>query len=361
MGILNNCFLEAISKTIEESGVDLTEEEIEDIAAKAVQEALPKVIEDIHRELHRDAPEMLFWRRRFGRGFRERLLHRWQAGFDLLEMLGVICLETGEIIVRDTPQGLDESERPRFEALMRLHARACLTFEEIVCLLKNGYADGALARWRALHEIATVAMFIAESPVEVSIRFLEHRHIECWGRMQKYQEYSERCGFPPYSKEEMDNAKAVAESLKERHGKGYAGDYGWATISVQGSKPTFAEIESRVGVDHLRPYYKWACERIHASCNGLYRTLGLMNEEDVMLAGPSDAGLADPAQLAAISLLHATRACHVNLSDIDLVVASCVAGKVMTKVCDTFARIQQELEEEKRLGQTDDVSDNSYN
>ena len=50
-----------------------------------------------------------------------------------------------------------------FEALSRLLARACRIAEEVLVLLKAGYGQGALARWRALHEVAVVADLIAEN------------------------------------------------------------------------------------------------------------------------------------------------------------------------------------------------------
>ena len=45
--------------------------------------------------------------------------------------------------------------------LIRL-VRACQVTDEIICLLENGFADGAMARWRTLHEIAVVAVVISQ-------------------------------------------------------------------------------------------------------------------------------------------------------------------------------------------------------
>ncbi len=343
MGTLNAEFLKLIHGISASSEVELTE----DLIGDAITEALPKISERLLQELHKDAPEMLFWERHHGHGFCERLIHRWQEGFDLLDMLGVICLETGEMVVRDVSPELKRSETPRFESLSRLHARACLIFGEIVCLLKSGYADGALARWRALHEIAVVALFIAENPVNLSVRFLDHRHIECWRRMQKYQDHCKRLGCEPYSDAEMNNAEQVANALKEKYGHAFERDYGWAAEALDSGNPKFTNLEIRVGIQHLRPYYQWACERIHASSNGLYRTLGLVNSEDLMLAGPSNAGLADPAQLAAISLHQATTALQVNYPDMDFLVAISVAQRVVAQIQEVFVRIQGKLEEEE--------------
>jgi len=50
----------------------------------------------------------------------------------------------------------------QFEALVRLQAGAARVAGEIYALLLSGYASGAHARWRTLHEIAVTALFIAQ-------------------------------------------------------------------------------------------------------------------------------------------------------------------------------------------------------
>jgi hypothetical protein len=47
-------------------------------------------------------------------------------------------------------------------ALTRLHARACQVAAEILALMQHGFADGAMARWRTLHEIAVIATFLRD-------------------------------------------------------------------------------------------------------------------------------------------------------------------------------------------------------
>jgi len=44
--------------------------------------------------------------------------------------------------------------------LARLYGRACQIGRKIELLLSNGFADGAEARWRTLHELTVVACFI---------------------------------------------------------------------------------------------------------------------------------------------------------------------------------------------------------
>ena len=43
------------------------------------------------------------------------------------------------------------------EVQTRLHARACQIAREVLTLLYAGFAEGAMARWRALHELAVLS------------------------------------------------------------------------------------------------------------------------------------------------------------------------------------------------------------
>jgi len=71
------------------------------------------------------------------------------------------------------------------------------------------------------------------------------------------------------------------------------------------SERNFAKLEEYMKFDHLRPYYKWACHNVHSGPKGITFKLGLLNKSEanqILVAGPSNYGLADPGQSCAISL-----------------------------------------------------------
>ncbi|NJM53745.1 MAG: hypothetical protein HC846_10380 [Blastocatellia bacterium] len=78
-----------------------------------------------------------------------------------------------------------------FEVLLSLYARACLVSSEILVLLKAGFPDGSHARWRTLHEIAVVAMFIEKHGKEVAERYLLHEYVEDYKGAMQHQKYCE--------------------------------------------------------------------------------------------------------------------------------------------------------------------------
>ena len=88
------------------------------------------------------------------RGFEERLIEIWRKPIDLLELFISLAAEAGTDFNREFRHGAVRADDPIFEALTRLHGRACQVAKEILVLLRSGYADGAHARWRTLHEIA---------------------------------------------------------------------------------------------------------------------------------------------------------------------------------------------------------------
>jgi hypothetical protein len=72
---------------------------------------------------------------------------------------------------------------------------------------------------------------------------------------------------------------------------------------LNNKRPNFSNLEEAVELDHLRPYYKWASQNIHANVHGIKNKLGLIEaQEEILLVGPSNSGMTDPADLTALSL-----------------------------------------------------------
>src|ERR1035437_7625528 len=136
------------------------------------------------------------WRqqRRLHSGFQQRLYARWKTPLDLLRMLLTIARELGGSANEDAQKSVSSSSPHLVYVLTRLHARACQVTEEILTLLTAGFADGAMARWRTLHEIAVVASFISSHGEELAERYVQHQHIEWRRALRKYIECRARLG-----------------------------------------------------------------------------------------------------------------------------------------------------------------------
>ena len=297
---------------------------------------MARIAQPILEQLKRDAPSMLRNCRRERRSFESNLARAWRKPLDLLEMLLAIALEAGDEFNHEFRAAASEEQNYVFEVLTRLHARACQITSEILALLRSGYADGAHARWRSLHEIAVIGFFIKSSGNEVAERYLLHDAIESYKAARQYQEHCTRLGYESLSEEEFNEIESTYQHLISRFGPSYKGDYGWAAPVIGNDRPTFRDIEKKVELDHLRPSYRLASHNVHANPKGVFFKLGLYpGSQDILLAGPSNTGLADPGHGTAISLGQITVALLTTKPNIDRLV-----------ICDTLMRLEQEIGEE---------------
>ena len=92
---------------------------------------------------------------------------------------------------------------------------------------------------------------------------------------------------------------------------------GWAAeLFKSGKAPTFACLEERVEMTPWRGYYRMASWGVHANASGLIRNIQDLTDSGVVVAGPSNASLADPAQCTLIALSRTTRALMAFTADI---------------------------------------------
>lgn len=309
MNTLHKILEDALDGILSEFEEPISEEQLTSLCERALNSTLSRISDDVLGTLKESATEVLSEARSASEQFTRRNIERWSRGFDLLEMLIAICTEAGDMF--------NSSHRPHaaarqdvvFDVAVRMHARTCHIASEILCLLKNGYADGAHARWRSLHEAVATAFFIVKHGRQAATRFLEHEVIECYKGMRQHDLYAERLKLDPFSAAEREACKSAYNSMLTRYGKTFQTPYGWASPFLGNSKPSFADIEKDVDLDHMRPYYKWASQNVHANVKSIRSSLGLSEaREDILLVGQSNSGMTDPAHATAISLSQATAA-----------------------------------------------------
>src|SRR5258706_14886357 len=109
----------------------------------------------------------------------------------------------------------------------------------------------------------------------------------------------------------------------------------------------------------MRPYYKMASYPVHASAKGLTFTLGKIGSYDLMPAGPSNAGLADPGSMAISSfyqcttllLCYSVYANETALKDLtkSTRLADKVLNKLVSKTQQAFLETNRQLVEDELL------------
>jgi hypothetical protein len=236
-------------------------------------------------------------------GFQRRLQQRWGAPLQLLAVQLGLSIQFGADLNQWVGFRLSEGSSSLVECVLRLHARACQIAGEVEALLRAGFADGALSRWRTLHEISVVAIFLQERGEDVAQRYLDHLAIDSLDLARKCASVNETLGPRPFSLKELQDLEARAAALKLKHGKDFGHEYGWAASALNIPSPNFTQIEKAVSLERYRPYYKLASGTIHAGPKGAFWKLGHIAEAPPgLLAGPSNAGLEEAGRLTAHSL-----------------------------------------------------------
>ena len=107
-----------------------------------------------------------------------------------------------------------------------------------------------------------------------------------------------------------------------------------------------SDIERHVQLGHMRPYYRMASDNVHPNSHGAHFRLGLHSsqQDEVLLAGPSNLGLADPGHSTAISLFQITTVLLATESVLDCVVTMKILEELTDEVGEAFLKVHQELE-----------------
>ena len=200
------------------------------------------------------------------------------------------------------------------EVTLMLHMRASQTTAEIITLIENGYADGAMARWRTLYELRIVAELIDKFGDEIAERYMDHEHVSRKREMDNDLRL-------PTSGEKSGDDHEMQEIINENfaevvqiYGKSFRNHYGWAAAALRKENPNFRDLEAAVGLPELPPNYKMASYRIHAGVAGLVTGLGALGLSPVPIAGASNAGLETPAVNTAYTLVQFTGLLFGNLT-----------------------------------------------
>ena len=180
---------------------------IENVFNDVIKEIIPAISKELGDNLLNDwkkqAPVLLKKDRNNLSRFRSKLNIHWGKALDLLEMLLSISFDIGaDFNNRYRPDASKNSDY-KFEALTRLHSRGCQVGQEILTLLRGGYADGAHARWRTLHELSVVAYSLSSKGNDLAERYLRHSEITNYSEALQYQEHCKSLNYEPLEDHEL--------------------------------------------------------------------------------------------------------------------------------------------------------------
>lgn len=229
MDILQRQFNDAIKELIDAAK---TEDDLKAIS-ETIAEKKSTLLDDLPDLVLRSIKKVAFEtgltdRRNQHKKFLEKTYERWKDGFDTLELLVAVCVEAGSSTNERLRPNAVMSDDILFDVLTRLHAKGCLISREIVCLLNNGFPDGAHARWRALHEIAVTTLFLAKHEKDTVERYVSHEIIDSYKGACQHKKYEHRLQAAPPSDEDFHTLKTHYDAAIQRFGVDFGNAYGWA-------------------------------------------------------------------------------------------------------------------------------------
>jgi hypothetical protein len=270
---------------------------------------------------------------------------------DLLECLIKIATEVGEEKAKLLTKSADDTNNYKRSALIQIHARAVQIANEILTLLRTGYADGANARWRSLYELVVIASFLREQNNGVSERYLAHNIMKQFKEAKDYQQACRKLGYSPLKRSELNALQKQHDALIAQYGPEfeYRTGYDWvlaATIGKKnGRRVYFRDLEDQVKFSKWRPFYNLSSNAIHSGPRGFFR-LGLIRQKEMLLAGPSNFGLADPLQNTAISLSQVSIFLLTIQPSLENLLAAEAIGNYPHRIGISATRIQKRIEKE---------------
>jgi hypothetical protein len=231
-------------------------------------------------------------------------------------------------------------ERVRWSTMMRLHARGCQVAREIHVLLSAGYADGALARWRTLHEICSTAAFLMKADARVSQMYNDHADVATLRSMQLVAQRDAGKKRGQIAKRSIKAQEKHVDTLCKRWGTSFRRDYGWASSTLGKDKPTYLDIEQYADQSYARVQYKLASQQVHSHILALEMKFATSTDyQNHLLTGPTNYGIAVPARYTILTLMKFTLLIATKDADIDRMVVCKCLNRFGDKVIEQFDEV----------------------
>ncbi|MGX0133665.1 DUF5677 domain-containing protein [Cupriavidus metallidurans] len=179
-------------------------------------------------------------------------------------------------------------------ALHKLTDRAFDVIGEVIALSRAGYADGALARWRTLHEICVISVFLARHSDRCAQMYLDHHVVEKLKLVAGQYALGTALTRDLHRDRYIRSLRSGLSTLVKRYGEAFAGDYGWASIELGTKKTTFRTLEQHVDLEILRNAYQKANSVVHGGALAALTRISL----GVAVVEANDAPLAHGCEIA---------------------------------------------------------------
>jgi Family of unknown function (DUF5677) len=353
-GLLFPLIVEALAGAVERG---LPPEDALAVAPEVFAVAMPKVVKILVTELHRTKVNLLRDLAADRDALTSYLEEDWGTAFGAYETAAYAMYEFGGALhdrrfAAERAQPIDrasDADEIVLEVLSLLHGRACTVAQEVLWLLRGGYADGAAARQRTLHELAVVLTLITEDTRnELAGRYLDYAVIEQREDLRLYQIHAATLGQTPLTKEETDSIEAQFEDVLQRRGTSFRRPNQWAEPLFPGDRNiTFGKLETKAGLGHLRPYYRQSNHAVHAGPRAAVLNLYVSDRRYMIGAGArANVDFAEIAHASLISLFQCSVALVPDETDsarLDFLVQAQAIEQLVEDAGTAFGRAARRL------------------
>lgn len=259
----------------------------EKIATKAVQREADNIIAEIGTKLIDEVK----LRRSHRDSFHEDVLKIWADPLNSLTALVWSCHEVVDYQIRRRRRRR-RNVKKNF-AVSQVQSRAIQVAQEVVLLLDHGFADGAYARWRTLHELAVILRLLSMHGDELAERYIDYCAVEQLKILDSHNLLAGKFGTRKVPKKIYQEAKARRDAALLKHGAEFGKSNAWAAKAINAKKADIKLLEEAAGLDYVRPTYTSASSMVHGNSHGWAFKVGLPSEfaEQTLLLGPSIYGL----------------------------------------------------------------------
>lgn len=154
-----------------------------------------------------------------------------------IRKLSVLGVQNIDFLFEKNEEDFRECSK-RYNALKPMLIKYINVFDEIICLIENGFPDGAMQRWRSLYEYSIIVLFILEQGEEVATAYTDHFYVSikddlkprtnyAWARTADCLREEKHIGFSDL----LDNINGIDSKSKTL----FIGMYRLISQSIHGS------------------------------------------------------------------------------------------------------------------------------
>jgi hypothetical protein len=221
---------------------------------------------------------------------------------------------------------------------------------EIIVLAKSGYADGALARWRTLHEICVIAIFLSKRSDRCAYMYLAHHQIEELKLLQANR-ITGTAFIGIKDERYLSHLRRKRFALIREFGPAFGNDYGWASIELSRTRTTLRDLENEVGLDILRRGYQKASSTVHGGAFATLTRISAGGSGADRSTIPAAYGCELAVKYATGSLSMMCAELCLEIDNADLVTMGMIVQKYASRVREEITEAEKKMLDESRRSQ----------